>query len=266
MADEVEQVEYQKVTPSAEPDALEGLGIENVKYRASIKRQVPTERGQKLEEAKQKVTTSQPYRFMEKTGEVTKTKVIPAAQSGIRGTAKETAEALRKYNEWRKKQGLKHKAVGSPAQQPATVGKRIAYINGKPVLVDKRVSVPRAPRPQVAYSQGRASVPVGVPMAPTSGAPSITEGMHAPNITQLEGQAPRILDMGGGDPRVLDSLQPGAHGRGFESFMQKGESGMLHMKKSGMFEGVGKEGEILGGAVTKGGFLESLKIGGKRWW
>lgn len=258
--DDVPTVEYQKVTPSKEPDALEGLGIEDVQYRRS-KRQVPTERGLKLEEAKQKLTTSQPYRFVEK-------KAIPATQSGVRGAARGTVEALHKYQEWRKKKVARPPAFSSA---PPSVGKRIAYINGKPVLVDKRERPQRAPRPQVSYSGGKPQLtggaPPSMPQPSGSGAPNIAGDMHPPDITQGFAQTPRILDMGGGgNARTLDSLQPAGHGGGFDNLVHKGESGMLHMEKSGMWGGEAKGGGILGGAITKGGFLESLKIKGGRFW
>lgn len=234
---DIETVEYQKATPKGRVD----LDIEDVTYtpvndknkiKLSGKQEVLTPRGEKFEQVKTQV------------GEQKK-------------------NTISKFVEWRKAQQAKRAAV--QVQATPSTKKKIAYVNGKPVIVDAKpraVAAPRPPSPRAyraPYQQANYTAQLqaqreGLP-------PDISGGMRPPDITGGGAMAPRIISEGSGIPRIIGDSPGGAKfmdnlGSGGSTFDKLGLSGG---KGGNAFDKLG-----LGGMNTKGGFFDSLKSKGKR--
>ena len=250
MAD-IEQIEYAKVTPSERID----LDIEDVQYRRG-KKEVLTERGEKLEKLKQDVTTSGAYRTTEhaaeKVGSTTKNLTSEAGRQG--------KSAFTNFIAWSKAQ--KTREEKPQAQAPAAPPKKkIAYINGKPVLVDAKQSAPRAPRAPSARRYAAPYQQAAYSPQPQRTTPDIAGGMHQlPNISGQHGIAntPRIISNNTSNlPKIVGAS------RGGSNFMASIGSGGSTMEKLGHTGGAGNSFEKLAHVGTTGSSLGKLQLKGK---
>lgn len=167
--DDIEQVEYRKVTPDSDKVDLD---IEDIKYRVKGKREVHTERGEKLEQLKTDVKTSAPYRVAEKTSPQIKETAQNIASEG----KKQGSVSLQKYLAWRKEQQEKR-----AAKQITSPQVKIVYRKTK-----------KAPRQRIVYSNGGAHMQPTAPQS--SGVPDISAGTRLPDITGGGTYAPRVID------------------------------------------------------------------------
>jgi hypothetical protein len=241
---DIEMVEYAKVTPKERID----LDIEDVQYKRG-KKEVLTERGEKLESIKTDIKTSDAYRASEKFG----------AQAS--GTGK---SAVSKFMEWNRSR--KAKATASPAPQvsgQAAPKKKIAYINGKPVIVDAKESAPRAPRAPSAkpYSAPYQPAQYAAQIQTQRTTPDIAGGMHQlPNIAGQHGIAntPRIISNNTSNlPKIIGVARSGSN------FMGSIGTGGSVMGQLGHTAGSGNSFEKLSHVGTTGASLGKLQLKGK---
>jgi hypothetical protein len=224
MANDIEQIEYAKVTPSERID----LDIEDVQYKPvqdknkiklSGKQEVLTPRGEKLEQAKTQVSRA-------------------AADAGKTGQS-----AVSKFMAWNRER--KAKAAAPQVQAP----------------VVRERSAPRAPRAPNARRYAAPYQQAQYAPQPQRTTPDIAGGMHQlPNIAGGHGIAntPRIIGNNTSNlPKIVGAS------RGGSNFMSSIGSGGSTMEKLGHTGGAGNSFEKLGGLPTKGGFMDSLKTKGR---
>jgi hypothetical protein len=191
MPDEIQELEYEE--PRGE-DPLKDSGIEEIKYRVKKHYFVPTERGEKV--------AAITNRAKEITGagvtaakEVTTNKLIPSAKTTVKAVGSGTVKAAQALRSYQEKQKLKRELLAAQAQgygyggyRPRRRRQRVAYVDGRPVLIS-----------------GQAPIP-----APVRTTPDITAGMGgrmAPDITDIGASgAPSILGGMGAKSGILDSL------------------------------------------------------------
>lgn len=238
--DDIEQVEYAKLSPKEERVDLD---IEDIKYRVRGKREVHTERGEKLEQFKTEVKTSAPYRAAEKAAPQVRDTAKNVASEG----GKQSSMALQKYLAWRKAQQEKRAAVQAPQV-------KVVYRN-----------TPKPPKQRIVYVKGAGAQ---LQQAPERSTPDITGGMKPPDITGGAGgvYAPKIIsdqklpsivgdsNVGGG---ILNSSQPS--GSTFDKMSGKGGGNIFDSLGLGGGQG-GNAFDKLGLGGKGGGIMGSLGI------
>lgn len=226
LTEDIEQVEYAKLLPK---DERIDLDIEDIKYRVKGKREVHTERGEKLEQFKTEVKSSAPYRVAEKVS----TQVRDTAKNIASEGGKQSSMALKKYLAWRKAQQEKRAMVQSPQV-------KVVYRNA-----------PKPPKQRIIYVDGTARLQ-------QASIPDITGGMKPPDITGGAGgvSAPRIISNQKLPSIVGDSYVRG----GILNSLQS--SGSTFDKMSG--KGGGNMFDSLGlGGGRGGNAFDKLGLGGK---
>jgi hypothetical protein len=212
MPDEIQELEYEE--PRGE-DPLKDSGIEEIKYRVKKHYFVPTERGEKV--------AAITNRAKEITGagvtaakDITTTKLIPSAKTAVSAVGSGTVKAAQALRSYQEKQKLRRELLVAQAQgyggyRPRRRRQRVAYVDGRPVLVG-----------------GQAPL-----TAPVRTTPDITAGMSgrmAPDITDIGATgAPSILGGMGAKSGILDNLQP----RGGSGLMSIGKGSSLFSMPGG---------------------------------
>jgi hypothetical protein len=154
------------------------------------------------------------------------------------------------------------KTTTPQVQAPAPPKKKIAYVNGKHVIVDAKESAPRAPRAPSARPYAASYQQPAYSPQPQRTTPDIAGGMHTlPNIAGQHGIAntPRIISTNTSNlPKIVGAQRSGA------GFMASIGSGGSTMDKLGHSGGAGNSFEKLAHVGTTGASLGKLQLKSKR--